>query len=163
MEYQASSQTDGNESISIVFLASIRKHTKHETRKHTKSSFLQVGHSRIEVLGKKAVHDHILTDPTRRRKIAAVPHYWRTRIIRQQLHSPKYHTRFAPVRVCQQRTGYPQFATARVLESFVSVVPANLSKGSRCHHTAFIVLTKIAEENNYELVNLMYWFLHLEG
>jgi len=95
-----------------------------EARKHTKSSFLQVGHSRIEVLGKKAVHDHILLDPTRRRKIAAVPHYWRTRIIRQQLHSPKYHTRFAPVRFCQQRTGYPQFAIARVLESCVSVVPA---------------------------------------
>jgi hypothetical protein len=31
-----------------------------EARKHTKSSFLQVGHSRIEVLGKYAVHDHIL-------------------------------------------------------------------------------------------------------
>lgn len=31
-----------------------------EARKHTKSSFLQVGHSRIEVLGKNKVHDHIL-------------------------------------------------------------------------------------------------------
>ena len=31
-----------------------------EARKHTKLSFLQVGHSRIDVLGKNTVHDHIL-------------------------------------------------------------------------------------------------------
>ena len=159
-----------------------------EARKHTKSSFLQVGHSRVEVLGKNTVHDHILQTTALRTLqeegrlklfLTAGGHgyfgnnYTPQNIIQgllqydsvtnepvtlsSQLHASLNHARALLLQQAwyKHEELHKKIALCEFEQGF-TVSPHSI-------HCAHLLPAKIAEENNYEIVNWMFWLLHMEG